>query len=676
MPSKIELQFNIVPSSGEYIDLKSSASLHETFTTVRTEEFQSTIVVGSVSATMQQYLTAFNADYSVGGSPFTLLITGSNTITIEHDNSGFFTTGNVDNGTAGSITVLGVTDTPDPITISIDSTVFSQATLPCNNVNISVTTSVLAVKYRINNGTYIANALNPFVTEQIRGQVINLEVENAEGATLSQNIQTPDLLVSANVSTELVNSPSGATITINVANPFGLSLEYSLDNTTWQTSNIYTAIVEGTYAVYVRDQFTCKVSIPLTVPAFEDGGVGERFPYSDLPSKSNSIRFEKYVDWGICSDYRNDENTLSCDLPYTQNNYEFFQLFQNCDTITTQIKNNYENNAATVIEVDGTETSIPVVKKSENTNRKDMREAVRYNLAGLGSQTGIYFTSGLLYDYSTGLPLAPPAALPYSYTLNGGLPAWGVVGNFVFVNGGWFEIVKIVYDTSKSAYVLVINESYVGVEETVIVSSVFNYEAYEIWEFVIDMNAFAGKKIQVNITQTDSDTSFPDVIYLSEIIDIAEVHEGTVLIEYYNNENTDIFYSTGIKNKIRLPIEYMGGGYSDSTETERTDINSYLINSEGYENDMIAFKLMPKQIMRKTFQALAHKFVFLNEVQYVKEESPEITHLIGTNQYRMNARMTKANAVYTSQGTGQVFNSGTFEVPSLLEAESGGFLEI
>jgi hypothetical protein len=85
---------------------------------------------------------------------------------------------------------------------------------------------------------------------------------------------------------------------------------------------------------------------------------------------------------------------------------------------------------------------------------------------------------------------------------------------------------------------------------------------------------------------------------------------------------------------------------------------------------------MPKQIMRKVIQALSHKFVFLNEVQYVKEESPEITPLIGSNLYRVNAQMTKSNAVYTAQGKNETFSLGAFEVPSLLEIETEGYLKI
>jgi hypothetical protein len=101
-----------------------------------------------------------------------------------------------------------------------------------------------------------------------------------------------------------------------------------------------------------------------------------------------------------------------------------------------------------------------------------------------------------------------------------------------------------------------------------------------------------------------------------------------------------------------------------------------LVDSEGYENDLISFKLMPKQMMRKVIQALAHKFVFLNEVQYVKEESPEVVSLAGTNLYRVKAQMTKSNAVYTSRGSDKLFSVGSYEIPSLLRLESEGFQRV
>jgi hypothetical protein len=486
--------------------------------------------------------------------------------------------------------------------------------------------------------------------------------------SIERLINTPSFFVSSDISSSYVNSPNGATINI-VVNPSltGLTFTYSLDGTNFQSSSIFTGITEGDYTITVIDQLGCSASVLITIPPFSDGGIGERTPYADLPSKSNSIRYAKYVDWGICSDYKNDENTLSWQLPYVENACEYKQLFQTCDTITTQIKSNYSNIVATIIDEELVETNAPVTQKTFYTNLRDKRDARIYNVGdGL---TGIYFLSGDLYDFYTGVDIG-------DYNLNGALPAWGVIGNYIFYNNAWLIISNIIYDDSLAAYVLIINTPYTGSDLPIIVSSIYNLEPYNIFEFDVDMSLFQDKKIQVNITQTDDDVSFPQVVFLSEIIDVATVHKGTVCIDYYNDNNTDIFYATGIRNKIRMPIEYFGGTVIDETTSERTDINTYLISAEGYESDTIAFKLMPKEMMRKVVQALSHKFVFLNEVQYVKEESPEVTGLIGTDLYRMNAPMTKSNAVYTSRGTGEVFSTGTFEIPALLKTNSEGFLKI
>ena len=356
-------------------------------------------------------------------------------------------------------------------------------------------------------------------------------------------------------------------------------------------------------------------------------------------------------------------------MPYTENACEYNQLFQDCDIITTQIKTNYSTIAVTVIDEALVEYIVPVVQKTFYTNLKDRRDARIYNIGGLGQQTGIYFTLGNLYDYSLG-------TVTGTYVLNGNLPPYGQIGNFIFVNLGWFRIDNIIYDESVNAYVLVLDSSYTGSDAAVQVSAVYNLEPYNIFEFVIDMSSYQDKKIQVNITQTDDDVSFPQQVYLSEVIEVATVHEGTICIDYYNDNNTDIFYATGIKNRIRMPIESMSGTVIDDTDSERTDINTYLISAEGYESDVVSFNLMPKQMMRKVVQSLSHKFVFLNDVQYVKEESPDVVGLLGTNLYRINASMTKSNAVYTSRGIGQEFAPGTLEVASLLRLSSEGYLKI
>ena len=189
------------------------------------------------------------------------------------------------------------------------------------------------------------------------------------------------------------------------------------------------------------------------------------------------------------------------------------------------------------------------------------------------------------------------------------------------------------------------------------------------------MGVYPDQKIQVNIAETDPNPNFGDVVFLSEILNIKERHANTVDITYFNDVNTDIFYSTGIINKIRIPIEYYVGGFSGDTEAEKTDVNTILINAEVYENDEFHFDLLSKQIMRKVVQALSHKFVTIDGVSYVKEDDPASTPLVGTNLYRLVAIMTKADNVYTSQGTGVDFSNGTIEVPNLLEQTSEGYIK-
>lgn len=703
MSSTIKIRILQQPVQGNSLTFSNTNNLVEEFRAVRTGSGQSKISNQSINETLVNLESSFNADYNNSGNFIAFINKNTPTFSywqllIEHPDENYFTQSNFNQ--SGSAFYVEFENTPNIYPLSVDSVtffpislglqyierveadsgvientdcVFTEFPIPsnsCSNINVLVTTSEQVESYILGTDPIVNVSTNPFViSEMLRETTRKITVKNSEDNKGSIKFRTPDILVSNNVTSTYVNSPLGATISTLVSNTLYLTLKYSLDGTNFQTSNVFSSILEGDYNIYVKDQFGCSVSIPITIPSFESGGVGQRFPYSDLPSKSNSIRFAKYVDWGNCSNYKNDENTLSWQIPFTENACVYNQLFQNCDTITTQIKSNYKNIVVTVINEELVETDITVTKKSNYIDLKDSRDSRVYDLGGLGVQTGIYFTSGSTYDYFTG-------AVTGTYSLNGNLPAWGVIGNYVFYNSGWFQISNIVYDNSKSSYVLILDVAYTGTEQSVIVSSVYSLESYDIYEFDIDMSIFSNQKIQVNISQTDDNSSFPTEVYLSEVLDISETQESTISIEYYNENNTDIFYATGIKNKIRIPIEYFAGGYSDNVESERTDSNTYLINSEAYENDLIAFKLMPKQMMRKVVQSLSHKFVFLNDVQYIKEDSPEIVPLIGSNLYRLNAQMTKSNAVYTSKGKSENFSVGAFEVPSLLEIESEGYLKI
>jgi hypothetical protein len=671
MPSTITLRFDAVPLVNDYLELKvgdiPQNNLRERFVTTRTASFQSGTVTANIPATRNEYILAFNADYNGNGlGIYTIDFSGSDTVIITHPTDGFFDNGDIDNSTSGAIVVVSIVDEPDVAPIDFVDTSFAETTDPCNNVKVVVETSVLATIYRINGGADIPNTFNPFSFDVVRGQFFNLEVESADGETNNENIQVPSSLAVSNTTINILNSPSGATITIVVTNAEGLELEYSLDDVLYQSSNVFSNIVQGSYTAYIKDQLGCSIQVPFEVPAYEDGGVGVFDAYSDLPSKSNSIRFAKRVDWGICTNYKNDENTLGCELPYTQNPRQVNQLFQECDIITTQIKSNYDTNVVTIIQEDGTEVLVPVDKKSNNLDLKDKRDATRYGLPD--GRAGIYFTSGNTYDFDTNV-------INGTYALNGALPQWGRVGNYVIIVSTWFQIVDIVYDESINAEVLVLDETFLSQPESIIIGSIYNAELYEVYEFTIDMSIYPDQSIQVNITQTDVDPNYPEVVYLSEILEIQESHPNTIAIDYYNTVNTDILYATGIKMRIRVPIEYMVGTPLDSAENEKTDVTTYLINSEVYELDEINFDLLSKQLMRKLIQALSHNTVSINEVPYIKNDSVSSTPLIGTNLYRVVATMVKAESVYTSNGTGEQYSEGYIEVPGLIEQTSEGYIK-
>ena len=678
MASSILLRLDRLPQEFDSVNFRVLSNLEEQFYNRRLASKES-VIGSSIEITVRNLRDSFLADYNFGGSgPYVLELVSNDSLKITIDSEGFFTSSEFQEDNSDGQPNFSATFENEPVTVplSVSAIEFSQDSSDfCNKIDAVITTSEQINDYSIDGGSnYISVNSNPFTIESITRRSNTLLIIRNSSSVFNYTIKVPSILLGANISATYTNSPQGATITIATAGSgFLLNYTYSLDAITFQTSNTFSGILEGQYSFYVKDQFGCQVSKLLTIPPFADGGVGQRIPYSDLPSKSLSIRYFKYIDFKNSDEYKNDENTQSDELPYTQNARLYNQLFKNSDTeILTQLKTNYQNVIATVVDEQLVEHNINVSKVVDYSSLRDRRDAKIYNIGGLGLQMGIYFNGvDNIYDYYSG-------AITGSVDLNGSLPLWGLVGNYVFVNGAWFEISNVIFDESNNidSYVLVIETNYTGANLKVEVSTVYNLEPYNIHEFNIDFSLFTNQKVQVNITQTDTNTSFPEVVYLSEIIEVAESYSDTLFMEYYNDKNTDIFYATGIKNKIHIPIEFFSGGILGETTTERTDINTFLIDAEGYENDLIAFKLMPKQMMRKVIQGLSHKFVFLNGVQYVKEESPEVVAVIGTNLYRVNAEMTKSNAVYTSRGLVGGLSLTPLEIPKLLKTNSNGFLKI
>jgi hypothetical protein len=668
--SKITINFVIVPDAGTFLNITETnlnIPLFETFKESRLGSNQVALppffegdgrarpdrYIGYVS---NNYKNGFNLDHNTSAL-FTVTAvngpfnsgTGTVVITANYPNANF-----VVNGSTAGATVI-TDNQPFVSNFSIDNVSFAPATTDqSQKVKVNVTASALATKI-VSPFVLDRNTDNPFSFDWQRGQNISLVVENSSGIQAKQSVILPALLNVLNFSAQINNSPNGATVVIENTFSNGLILQYSLDNVTFQSSNSFNGLDTGNYTLYIIDQFGGAVSKDFSVSEF-----GIYTPYFYI-SKTNSIRFANRISWGDAANYKNDENTLGAEVD-VQLAYSGCQRFKSANVITTQFKSNYTSNSVKVIREDLSEVIVPVVKMTNNIGLKDNRDAIKYNLGD--GKTGIYFLSGNRYNYDTNAILEP-------YSLNGLLPEWASVGSYIQIGTSWFLIEEIIYDDQKEADVMVILNTYAGIDISIVVGAIYNDFNYEVYEFTIDMVNYLNQTIQVEFE--NSDDRFETISQLSEKIDIAVNFDKNLEIYYWNDDNTDIFYSTGVRHFINVELTKQEGVSEEESDTHKTDTTAILLSAQLYELDKFIFEPVSKEIWRKLMIALSHKNVFINGVQYVKNGNFESEGpLDKSNLYVLKATMLKTGIVYNADSaTGDDFNTVSIEIPGLIQTEIG-----
>ncbi len=529
---------------------------------------------------------------------------------------------------------------------------------PCELVKVNVPTTPTAFKLV---SPVIQNSpANPIEFDINRGQTIQIVVENSEGIQSQLSLKLPDYLNSAYFTTQVISTPTGSSVTVLSTNTYGLILQYSLDGILWQSSNIFPALTAGLYNLHVRDQYGCQFLKPFEVKEFSNNDINIPVPNFSI-SKSNPIRYALRVDFATT--LKTDENTLSYEAE-TNTVYCEVQNYLNTDQVITQFRSNYTTNEVNVIKRDGTKTAIFPVKKSYNMDIKDKRDARIINVGSDPAKTGVYFTAGNVYNYDTN-------AITGTYALNGGLPEWGVIGNYFQLAGIWYAIEQITYDTVKQASVLVINLNYVANPSPVVVSTIYDRHNYEIFEFVTDFSNFPNQEVQIETIA--SDVNYPTVTYLSEKIGTAEELERFLEIRYWNTQNTDIFYATGFKGLIRLGYEMIKGKVEDQNELHKTDTNVLLLNETMYETDDFGFEPQTKEVMRKLTRILSHEIVFINSVGYLKNGAFTVENIGFSNLYNITAPMIKTGSIFNAivSNEDELIDFPPIDVPALIVTENG-----
>lgn len=324
--------------------------------------------------------------------------------------------------------------------------------------------------------------------------------------------------------------------------------------------------------------------------------------------------------------------------------------------MTTQFKTNYKTIKINTI-VGDTKTSITPTKKSDHIGRKDRRDATKIDLDG---QTGYYFDNGNIYNYASGVKLS-------EYSLQGRLPIWGVVGNFLYDNG-WHEIVDVLFDDDRNAEILVVETSYSGNDISVEVKSIYNLFDYEVYEFELSLASYNSLQIEIVF----EDPNYPNVTFLSEHISVEEKQENTIYIAYSNDINTEMVYATGIVNKIRIPYEYKRAGYEDDTETNKTDNAAILVSSQQYPTKKFELSPVSEGLMRKIYTALSATDVTIDGTRFIKG-SIETNSLEDTNLYTISATMILATQALIDTYALSVESQASEDI--LLKANNG-FIKI
>ena len=632
--SKIVISFNSIPAENEYISFISDLpfqELSETFVASRVNSGMSAIGVDANSCAFK-YKTALGLDYNSYGLYNISVV--SNFVTIEAKQPNVVFSISTDSIAPSLSYVITNEEAIIPISfITLNKTIHNEN--PCDYVEVNIETNILATRVYVGKGFYSpTNNTSMFIWA--RGSFGTVTVEDTNGNKDSINFKTPALLLNANVIVGVSNSPNGATVTTTLIDDYDLVLEYSLNGINWQSLNVFTGQLPGAYTMYVKDQFGCVATKTYSVTLFAPiVNIVEPFSYI---SKAMSIRYKKDELWDYIDIYRNDDNTLSCE-EFTNQSYKYIQKFKPSNLVKTQLLSNYENIDVNILKEDGSRQSLTVSNMIKFLDIKDKRDARIYSISP--TKAGIYYVSGDLYDYTTGLVIG-------TYVSNGALPNYGIVGNYLNISGfGWVLIEDIIYNEALNCDVLVVSYTHSGQDMAIVVSSNYNQKNYNVYEFTVDFSLYLNEYIQVEIIQ--SKTGFSNYNYLSEVLEVRKAYDSCIELIWYNKKDTFVYYSTGIKNVGNFEFITLDSSSDSGLEIHKTTNTSILIEANAYETKKLVIDSISTGIMYQLIQASLHKQLFVNRVRYISNNEPEIETEKFTNFHQITLSLTRTQDVYNAE---------------------------
>tara|TARA_R110000782_G_scaffold6394_3_gene21974 strand:+ start:2355 stop:4382 length:2028 start_codon:yes stop_codon:yes gene_type:complete len=618
MASTLKLTFNaspdLVPDQVLTVRVNTGVSilpLDETFKVFRTKnkEVQISDTYNALS-TASNYTQAWNLDWrsSKGSNVFVPTVDGTEvTITLNNSSWQF----EVPTGTAISSGSVSYVVANDSVVVenSVEINQYStNSANVCGKVDVQLVVAGGNDSYNVYlDGVEVISAQSSPITVPIdRGNstqlIVNDTNNNTIGSVLTANTRK---LIPNDITAILANYSTGTTITVSATfiSTQISDYDYSLDNSSFQESNVFTGQSPGTYTIYVKDGFGCVVSKDFVV----DGTTTTTETVFTI-SNINSLRFAR-----IQTGKKNQLNTLSYnELRLTK--YPYYQQYLQDEVVTTQFKTNAQYINCFYIDKDDSVTSLTEIKKTSNIGLTEKSTSTYFNLGN--GKSGIYFGVVNLLDYITDA---------FVETVNYGfaLPQWaGVEGGLVTIDGiGQVAINRISYSETYNSFVLEFDIAYTGSPITnKIISAEYNIQPYEIYEF--DTTITKDLSVVIEVGSTSSNIDFQ---YVSECVKKVTDSEFLFDITYWDDQNKgNMNYQTGIKNKLRL------NGYQDDigeqeTEGYNGDKEFYVTDNVIYDVQKFTFKQLSTQMADKLRLVVAHKNLLINGLLYKLSEAPEVT---------------------------------------------------
>ena len=266
----------------------------------------------------------------------------------------------------------------------------------------------------------------------------------------------------------------------------------------------------------------------------------------------------------------------------------------------------------------------------------------------------------------------------YPYRVND-IPAYLVVDSQINIDGfGFVRILNRTVQYQTGTIVLFLDIDPDLFTETVTQTTaytIFNIQNYEVFHIEIDFSNYTNHEF-ICLKSTSSDDSFDeDIIFDSEIIQLKENHENSILIQYWNNQNTDTFgilyEEYGLRNLIRAKVDNIR---FDDIEFDTTDQNnqsrSGRISNVIRDSAGVVFTANTYKIQRHARLSFNHHNVLVNNVEVSQALKDEWDQLETSNMYIMTVVVTIAeglstlnrtdgitqNPIFLTQGNGQEIN--------------------